>query len=399
MEIEVRLFLTPHCGARFIATLRKEPKVCAGIMSLGDLYIVDSADPELQPRLVESLRGLRVHELAAGFQRTLILTGSGEAQSVTHTVDQLSGLDGQLAQVAFGGSHMLALTRTGQVYTLGDGSLGQLGHGAAVSCAEPRLLSQLASKVVAQVVCGQSHSMALTDYGDVFSWGRGFEGQLGLGAQEVTLCPKYVHTFAGTPIAQLAAGGNHSAALSGAGLVYCWGEALSGQVGTGRKSSVGSPVQIEGLPPCKAISCGFNHTTALGEAGQMYSWGVASHGPTAEAPAERFVPQLLPASEEAPLAQVASGGRGSVVLTHKGEVFTWVPAAQAKETQQQPPAAMMRVDALSHLTVSRVATSGQVLLAFVEAAITHVSPGAAPVVIMRPTRAAAPPPQPAPPRP
>ena len=86
---------------------------------------------------------------------------------------------------------MLALTRTGQVYTLGDGSLGQLGHGAAISCAEPRLLSQLASKVVAQVVCGQGHSMALTDYGDVFSWGRGFEGQLGLGSQEVALCPKY----------------------------------------------------------------------------------------------------------------------------------------------------------------------------------------------------------------
>ena len=35
-------------------------------MSLGDLYIIDSADPELQPRLVESVRGLRVHELAAG---------------------------------------------------------------------------------------------------------------------------------------------------------------------------------------------------------------------------------------------------------------------------------------------------------------------------------------------
>ena len=64
-----------------------------------------------------------------------------------------------------------------------------------------------------------------------------------------------MHAFAGTPIAQLAAGGNHSAALSGVGHVYCWGEALSGQVGTGRKSSVGSPVHIEELPPCKATSC------------------------------------------------------------------------------------------------------------------------------------------------
>ena len=69
----------------------------------------------------------------------------------------------------------------------------------------------------------------------------------------VTSC-RYVHAFAGTPIAQLAAGGNHSAALSGVGHVYCWGEALSGQVGTGRKSSVGSPVHIAELPPCKATS-------------------------------------------------------------------------------------------------------------------------------------------------
>ncbi len=275
-------------------------------MSLGDLYLIDLADAELQPRLVESLRGLRVHELAAGFKRTLILTGSGEAQSVTHTVDQLSGLDGQLAQVSFGGSHMLALTRTGQVYTLGDGSLGQLGHGAAASCAEPKLLAQLSSKVVAQVVCGQSHSLALTEFGDVYSWGRGFEGQLGLDVQEVALCPKYVYAFHGTPIAQLAAGGNHSAALSGVGKVYCWGEALSGQVGTGRKSAVTSPALIEGLPAVKSISAGFNHTSALTEAGQMYSWGVASHGPTAAAQPDRFVPQLLPASQETPLSQASA---------------------------------------------------------------------------------------------
>ena len=72
-------------------------------------------------RRVPRVRGLRVHELAAGFQRTLILSGSGEAQSVTHTVDQLSGLDGQLAQVAFGGSHMLALTRIGLGLGLGLG--------------------------------------------------------------------------------------------------------------------------------------------------------------------------------------------------------------------------------------------------------------------------------------
>ena len=74
-------------------------------------------------------------------------------------------------------------------------------------------------------------------------------------------------------------------------------------------------------------------------------------------------PEPKPEPKPKPLAQVASGGRGSVVLTHKGEVFTWVAAPQAKATQQQPAAALTRVDALSPFTVSRVATSGQVLLA------------------------------------
>ena len=164
-------------------------------MSLGDLYVIDAGDEQQTPRLVESLRGQRVHELTAGFKRTLILTGSGQAQSVTHTVDQLRGLDGQLSQVSFGGSHMLALTRSGQVYTLGDGSLGQLGHGNLASCPEPRLLSQLAGRTVAQVACGGSHSLALSEHGEVFAWGRGFEGQLGLGAQEVSVCPKYLRHF------------------------------------------------------------------------------------------------------------------------------------------------------------------------------------------------------------
>jgi len=46
----------------------------------------------------------------------------------------------------------------------------------------------------------------------------------------------------------------------------------------------------------------------------MFSWGVASNGPTAEEPAERFFPQLLPFSEDAPLTQVGRGtgtGTGS----------------------------------------------------------------------------------------
>ena len=343
-------------------------------MSLGDLYVIDAGDEQQTPRLVETLRGQRVHELSAGFKRTLILTGSGQAQSVTHTVDQLSGLDGQLAQVAFGGTHMLALTRSGQVYTLGDGSLGQLGHGNLSSCPEPRLLTQLTGKTIAQVVCGQSHSMALSEHGDVFVWGRGFEGQLGLGVQEVALCPKYLHHFSGKPVVQLGAGGNHSVALTSLGKVYCWGEALSGQVGAGRMTAAATPVEVPDLPTAKSISCGYTHTAALTEQGQLYSWGVAARGPTAASREGRFAPELLASSTDEPLAQVACGGRATVALSARGEVFSWVGG-----TATGAPPTPKRVDALAGLVVSRVGCSGEVVLAFVECCISHVAPACAPL--------------------
>ena len=140
----------------------------------------------------------------------------------------------------------------------------------------------------------------LSEFGDVYAWGRGFEGQLGLGTLEVSLCPKYVSAFQGTPIAQLGAGGNHSVALSSTGQVFCWGEALSGQVGTGRVSSAGSPTAVQGLPAIKSISCGYTHTAALSEEGQMYSWGVANRGPTALKKEDRFRPELLPPPSTSP---------------------------------------------------------------------------------------------------
>ena len=43
-------------------------------------------------------------------------------------LEQLSGLEGQLALLAFGPKHAAALTHAGQVYTHGDGALEPSGQ-------------------------------------------------------------------------------------------------------------------------------------------------------------------------------------------------------------------------------------------------------------------------------
>lgn len=42
------------------------------------------------------------------------------------------------------------------------------------------MLKPLRDKRVTQIACGEYHSLVLTDKFDIYSWGRGFEGQLGL---------------------------------------------------------------------------------------------------------------------------------------------------------------------------------------------------------------------------
>jgi len=46
--------------------------------------------------------------------------------------------------------------------------------------ARPRFISKLENRKIIAIACGAFHTLALTEIGDLYSWGRGFEGQLGL---------------------------------------------------------------------------------------------------------------------------------------------------------------------------------------------------------------------------
>ena len=111
-----------------------------------------------------------------------------------------------VVRLAAGGSHSLALSATGGVFSCGNGSFGALGRGTteggcgsaclgvcrtlalalkplcsllvllpcpAAGNDMPRPISRLWPLGVVQVACGENHSAALTADGRVFTWGRG----------------------------------------------------------------------------------------------------------------------------------------------------------------------------------------------------------------------------------
>lgn len=88
-------------------------------------------------------------------------------------------------QVACGKEHAAAVTEDGELYTWGKGEYMQLGHGDAKDVATPRKVDGLVGMKVVQVACGDFHTAAVGNEGQLWTWGWG--GSMFSGAGPVTV--------------------------------------------------------------------------------------------------------------------------------------------------------------------------------------------------------------------
>ncbi|KAI6657482.1 RCC1 domain-containing protein 1 [Oopsacas minuta] len=84
---------------------------------------------------------------------------------------------------------------------------------------------------VSQVVCGHSHTVILTADTSVYVYGNGARGELGLGDLEGRREPVQLEALGGLRVIQLSSGGWHNLALTESGDVYSWGWNESCQLG------------------------------------------------------------------------------------------------------------------------------------------------------------------------
>ncbi|XP_068565986.1 probable E3 ubiquitin-protein ligase HERC4 [Cebidichthys violaceus] len=250
------------------------------------------------------------------------------------TTGRVEGL-GNVVSIACGQDHCLAVCASGQVFSWGAGDNGQRGILPNLLCNRLSRVAMPLQIAVIQVACGNSHSLALTNGGDVFSWGLNSHGQLGLG-KEVMLqyVPDLIGALSGVAVTQISAGATHTLFLTLPGLVYCCGANKSGQLGLNRVDEKGrfNVCMVPALRPLGVsfISCGEAHSAVLTQDGEVFTFGEGSYGQLGHNSTANEVRPRLVESLDGPASQISCGRRHTLVLGTSGQLWAFGNGAKGQ---------------------------------------------------------------------
>jgi len=264
--------------------------------------------------------------------------------------------ESQIVQIVKGKYHLLKLTMDGRVYGSGTSYFGVVGLGGSCSSDKAVLIPNLINIKIVQIACGMFHSLALSLSGDLYAWGMGFEGQLGItGKYKVASSPRYLNFFYRKPVKFIACGHNYSLCITNDSKLWGWGENKLGQLGLGKIQIVEKPTHIElfDLPsnqegcnqtesyisgvyerphsgkPLSAcyVSAGYAHTAIVTDEGFLLTCGLNIYGQLGLGnTTSTFEPKLIEKDINGDymgkVLKVSCSVSGTFIITEEGKLYS-----------------------------------------------------------------------------
>jgi alpha-tubulin suppressor-like RCC1 family protein len=133
----------------------------------------------------------------------------------------------RIIDLYYGYSFYIARTVNQEIYCWGNNFFGQLGNEKRdkdpKDYNKPEMNKLLSSLKISEIKCGYHHSLALTQYGEVYAWGGNYYGQIGNTNFDDQLTPKKILFPDEDIVIMISCGIKHSIALTESGIIYSWG--------------------------------------------------------------------------------------------------------------------------------------------------------------------------------
>jgi alpha-tubulin suppressor-like RCC1 family protein len=239
-------------------------------------------------------------------------------------------LPGPAAEVAAGSGHTCTLTRAGSVWCWGANDKGQLGDGTTIDRLNPVEVAGLEAGVVSLAAHASQTCVLIADAtditrpgGEVRCWGDNEHGELGDGRRDPSPVPVKVEGL-DQPVVAISVGTSHACAAMAGGGARCWGENSRGQLGDGTAATRRRAVAVSGpRETFKVIAAGGEHTCALTEGGAVRCWGLNMNGQLGDGTSEDHRRPVSANGLETGVQGLVVGGNRTCVRGAGDTVMCW----------------------------------------------------------------------------
>jgi alpha-tubulin suppressor-like RCC1 family protein len=270
-----------------------------------------------------------------------ITTNSGTANAnPTPMLVALPGQIGTVTEIAAGAYYSLAVTSSGQLYAFGDNLYGELGSATNSGTGTPNPTPTLVGLpgqigTVSQISAGGDHSLAVTSSGQLYTFGSNAYGQLGSTTNSGVATANPTPTLVGLPgqigtVTQIAAAETHSLAVTSSGQLYTFGDNYYGQLGNATNSGMATanPTPAPaGLAPGTTIDTVATGPVATASLAIVSGLTITSGSLPGARAGSPYSAALSAAGGTAPLSWSASGLPGGLSIDAHSGVISGTPTA------------------------------------------------------------------------